>query len=466
MRPASTSQIPTPRRPCHFYISCNHLYLGKHASYLHVHRSDPLIVQAPPGYHQNEEPPSHLAKHLALATVAPVTTPPLGKPLLMFTTAARKQPEDVVQIHKLRGLPPPTQSSATSVQLASQVVLPSLARKSLVEQLKNLGNVKLNVFEIQVFLLLLLHFKKVVQFEADDERSWTWTGYVEEDVRTSIFRHITLLDDSLLLEFLMGEFVRPKHFCGLTALGGAFRLTPNIVEIALIRLQLPDQVAIVITNGTEDFVQLLSLREYFLFQGAKMHQLLLNFVSEQGIVIFFLDNAEFLQLIQKFHGTNAFPNHDGVILGCGRSLSYAVHDRMIITKVALASIKYTSSVVISKAAVRSSMGVSHLLYRGKLIILFSFLGSCAGALPSSDSNWLKWDVSSFESSALCFSIRASRLVRQILQHLRHDLGVTIAGLIKRKKKKPPISVQMVCSCASGYFRRVKLRICLQIHRMP
>jgi len=124
-----------------------------------------LIVQAPPGYHQNEEPPSHLAKHLALATVAPVITAPLGKPLLMFATAARKQPEDVVQIHKLRRWPPPAQSPATSVQLASQVVLPSLACKSLVEQLKHLGNVKLNVFEVQIFLLLLLHFKQVVQFE-------------------------------------------------------------------------------------------------------------------------------------------------------------------------------------------------------------------------------------------------------------------------------------------------------------
>ena len=34
----------------------------------------------------------------------------------------------------------------------------------------------------------------------------------------------------------------------------------------------------------------------------------------------------------------------------------------------------------------------------------------------------------------------------------YDLGVTIAGFKKRKKKKLPINVQMTCSLASGYLR--------------
>jgi len=56
-------------------------------------------------------------------------------------------------------------------------------------------------------------------------------------------------------------------------------------------------------------------------------------------------------------------------------------------------------------------------------------------------------------------------------------GVTIAGLMKRKKKNPPISELMEASDASGYFRYcqvelqplltlVRLLICLQIHRIP
>jgi hypothetical protein len=62
-------------------------------------------------------------------------------------------------------------------------------------------------------------------------------------------------------------------------------------------------------------------------------------------------------------------------------------------------------------------------------------------------------------------------------------GVTTAGLIKRRKKNPPISEQIAMSVASGYFlyrphikrnpiqeiderTRVRLRICLHIQRIP
>jgi hypothetical protein len=48
----------------------------------------------------------------------------------------------------------------------------------------------------------------------------------------------------------------------------------------------------------------------------------------------------------------------------------------------------------------------------------------------------------------------------------YDLGVTIAGLMKRRKKKPPIKVQTVWSWASGYFLLERLLICLHIHRIP
>ena len=70
------------------------------------------------------------------------------------------------------------------------------------------------------------------------------------------------------------------------------------------------------------------------------------------------------------------------------------NDRIIWTNVDLASMKNTSSWVMSKAAVRSSIAVSHLLNNGRLIVLFSFRGNCAGAGPSSWSNTLRCEFSS------------------------------------------------------------------------
>lgn len=46
--------------------------------------------------------------------------------------------------------------------------LPSLLpSKSLVEQGKNLGNIELNVFQVQFVLVVLLHLEQVVELEVE-----------------------------------------------------------------------------------------------------------------------------------------------------------------------------------------------------------------------------------------------------------------------------------------------------------
>ena len=47
--------------------------------------------------------------------------------------------------------------------------------------------------------------------QGDNKGSWQWTGKVEVDVRTSVIGNITLLNDTLLLELLMGELVWTKN---------------------------------------------------------------------------------------------------------------------------------------------------------------------------------------------------------------------------------------------------------------
>lgn len=54
----------------------------------------------------------------------------------------------------------------------SSVTSPSLLpSKPLVEQCKDLGNIKLNVFQVQFVLVILLHLKKIIKLEIEFEQS-------------------------------------------------------------------------------------------------------------------------------------------------------------------------------------------------------------------------------------------------------------------------------------------------------
>lgn len=53
------------------------------------------------------------------------------------------------------------------VKEADRRLPPLLPGKPLVEQRKNLGDVELDVFKIQVVLIVLLHFKKIVQLKVE-----------------------------------------------------------------------------------------------------------------------------------------------------------------------------------------------------------------------------------------------------------------------------------------------------------
>ncbi len=48
---------------------------------------------------------------------------------------------------------------------------PFLPRKALVEQCQDLGNVELDVFQIQVVLVVLLHLQEVVELEIELEET-------------------------------------------------------------------------------------------------------------------------------------------------------------------------------------------------------------------------------------------------------------------------------------------------------
>jgi hypothetical protein len=58
-----------------------------------------------------------------------------------------------------------------AVAIIGRNLPPLLPSKSLVEQRKDFGDVKLNVFEIQLVLVILLHLKQIIELEVEFEQS-------------------------------------------------------------------------------------------------------------------------------------------------------------------------------------------------------------------------------------------------------------------------------------------------------
>jgi len=72
--------------------------------------------------------------------------------------------------------------------------------------------------------------------ERNDKRPWERAREIEINIRTSIVRHVALLDDTLFLQCLMRELVRPQNLMFLLFSPGAFALASNIVQVALVGL--------------------------------------------------------------------------------------------------------------------------------------------------------------------------------------------------------------------------------------
>lgn len=63
------------------------------------------------------------------------------------------------------------------------VALPALlSRESLIQQSKNFGNVELNVLQIKIFLILLLHFEEIIKFEIEFEQTSS-TSYNQVSIK-------------------------------------------------------------------------------------------------------------------------------------------------------------------------------------------------------------------------------------------------------------------------------------------
>lgn len=104
----------------------------------------------------------------------------------------------------------------------TETVLPSLfAREALVEKNKHFRDVELDVLEVKVFLVVLLHFEQIVELEIqleqapvaalvvqrDDEGAGKRACEVEVDVGSSVLRNVALLDHAFPLELLVRELV-------------------------------------------------------------------------------------------------------------------------------------------------------------------------------------------------------------------------------------------------------------------
>ena len=136
--------------------------------------------------------------------------------------------------------------------------------------------------------------------QRDDKGSGTRARDVEVNVGASILWNIGLLDDALLLQFLVGELVRAKNLDGLAALARAIRLASDVVQVALVSLELTHEVCIVITNGAENLLEFLALNQDLVLERAEMEEFLFNLVTKQSEAVFTINDAQLLELVQNF----------------------------------------------------------------------------------------------------------------------------------------------------------------------
>jgi len=155
----------------------------------------------------------------------------------------------------------------------------------------------LDVFEIEIFLVIFLHLEEIVELEVQFEKSAVSSYFslaidpnfstggkhtfvmkrnnkstrqrtreVEINVRPPVIRHIALLNNTLLLQLLMCKLVRPQNLVLLLFASRTFALTADVVEIALVGLELADEICVVVADCLEDFFEFLSLDDDSFFQ--------------------------------------------------------------------------------------------------------------------------------------------------------------------------------------------------------
>ncbi len=166
--------------------------------------------------------------------------------------------------------------------------------------------------------------KPTLIMQRNNKRPRQRTRKVEVDIRPPIIRHIALLNDPLLLQLLVRKLVRPQHLLLLLLAARALALRAHIVQVVLVRLELPDEIRVVVADRLVHLVELDRLGQHALLERAEVLQLLLDLVAQQAEAVALVDDAQLLQLAEQLHGADALAHHDGVVLGRRRRVRDAL----------------------------------------------------------------------------------------------------------------------------------------------
>lgn len=146
--------------------------------------------------------------------------------------------------------------------------------------------------------LLIFLARITFVMERNDKGTRQRTGEVEIDVRSPVVGHIALLDDPFLLEGLMSKLIGPQDLVFLLLSPCTLTLTSDIVQVALVSLELPDKICVVVADRSENLIELLGLDNDTFLQRPKVLQFLLNFIPEKAKRIRFVNDLELLQLAE------------------------------------------------------------------------------------------------------------------------------------------------------------------------
>jgi hypothetical protein len=135
---------------------------------------------------------------------------------------------------------------AWRVASRKETALPSLLScEALVEEDEDFRDIELDVLEIKVFLVVLLHLEQIVELEIqlqqssvatfvvqrNDKSAGKWACEVEVDVCSSVLRYVALLDHSFLLKLLVRKLVGSQDLVLLLLSRLALGLAAHIVQI-------------------------------------------------------------------------------------------------------------------------------------------------------------------------------------------------------------------------------------------
>src|SRR5690349_19770632 len=99
-----------------------------------------------------------------------------------------------------------------------------------------------------------------------DKRSGQWARKVEVNIRPPIVWNVALLDYTFLFQLLVREFIRSENFLLLLFPACALCLTPKIVQVALIRLELVSKISVMVTDCLEDFIKFVRFSDNAILQ--------------------------------------------------------------------------------------------------------------------------------------------------------------------------------------------------------